>query len=67
MEAADTDIPPDSDSFDVYELLKMLKDMSYTGPVGLQCYGLRGNDGAEAHLGVHRGAVQLFELIATVS
>jgi hypothetical protein len=43
MEATDTDIPPDSGSFDVYELLKMLKNMSYTGPVGLQCYGLRGD------------------------
>ena len=43
MEAVDTDTPPDCGSFDVYELLKMLKDMSYTGPVGLQCYGLRGD------------------------
>jgi hypothetical protein len=45
MEATDTDIPPDSGSFDVYELLKMLKDMSYTGPVGLQC-NTAGTEGA---------------------
>jgi sugar phosphate isomerase/epimerase len=43
MEATDTDIQPDSGSFDVAELLKMLKDMGYAGPVGLQCYGLRGD------------------------
>jgi len=40
--------PLDSGSFDVYKLLKMLKDMNYAGPIGLQCYGLRGD--ASAHL-----------------
>ena len=40
--------PLDSGSFDVYELLKTLRDMGYTGPVGLQCYGLRGD--ASDHL-----------------
>ena len=40
--------PLDSGSFDVYELLKTLRDSGYTGPVGLQCYGLRGD--ASVHL-----------------
>ncbi len=40
--------PLDSGSFDVANLLKMLKDMGYKGPVGLQCYGLRGD--ARDHL-----------------
>jgi len=40
--------PLDSGSFDVAALLKMLKDMGYTGPIGLQCYGLRGD--ASDHL-----------------
>ena len=40
--------PLDSGSFDVYELLKTLKNMGYTGPIGLQCYGLRGD--AKDHL-----------------
>jgi sugar phosphate isomerase/epimerase len=40
--------PLGSGSFDVYKLLKMLKDMGYTGPIGLQCYGLRGD--ASVHL-----------------
>lgn len=33
----------DRGSFDVYELLKTLKELGYTGPVGLQCYGIRGD------------------------
>ena len=40
--------PLDSGSFDVYELLKTLGDSGYAGPVGLQCYGLRGD--ASVHL-----------------
>jgi len=40
--------PLDSGSFDIYKLLKTLKDMNYTGPIGLQCYGLRGD--AKDHL-----------------
>jgi len=40
--------PLDSGSFDVGGLLKMLKKMGYTGPIGLQCYGLRGD--ASDHL-----------------
>ncbi|MDP6636730.1 MAG: sugar phosphate isomerase/epimerase family protein [Phycisphaerae bacterium] len=35
--------PLGSGSFDVGGLLKTLKDLGYTGPVGLQCYGLRGD------------------------
>ncbi|MBT3201903.1 MAG: sugar phosphate isomerase/epimerase, partial [Phycisphaerales bacterium] len=40
--------PLDSGSFDIAGLLKMLKDSGYTGPIGLQCYGLRGD--ASIHL-----------------
>ena len=40
--------PLDSGSFDVGGLLKMLRKMGYTGPIGLQCYGLRGD--ASDHL-----------------
>ena len=35
--------PLDRGSFDVYGLLKMLKDLGYTGPIGLQCYGVAGD------------------------
>jgi sugar phosphate isomerase/epimerase len=35
-------------SFDVAGLLRMLKDLGYAGPVGLQCYGLGGD--ARDHL-----------------
>jgi sugar phosphate isomerase/epimerase len=40
--------PLDSGSFDVYALLKTLRDLGYKGPVGLQCYGLGGD--AREHL-----------------
>jgi len=40
--------PLDSGTFDVYALLKMLKDLGYKGPVGLQCYGIVGD--ARDHL-----------------
>lgn len=30
-------------SFDVLALLKALKEMGFTGPVGLQCYGIGGD------------------------
>jgi sugar phosphate isomerase/epimerase len=30
-------------SFDVYGFLKQLKAAGYTGPIGLQCYGLKGD------------------------
>jgi len=40
--------PLGSGSFDVGALVKMLRDTGYTGPVGLQCYGLRGD--ARDHL-----------------
>jgi len=40
--------PLDSGSFDIHALLKILKGLGYTGPVGLQCYGLRGD--ARDHL-----------------
>ncbi len=35
--------PLDRGSFDVYGLLKTLKEIGYTGPVGLQCYGVPGD------------------------
>jgi sugar phosphate isomerase/epimerase len=35
--------PLDSGSFDVGSLLKALKDLGYTGPIGLQCYGVPGD------------------------
>jgi sugar phosphate isomerase/epimerase len=35
-------------SFDVYGLLKNLRDLGYRGPVGLQCYGIGGD--ARTHL-----------------
>lgn len=35
--------PLDRGSFDVYGFLKTLKDLGYTGPVGLQCYGVPGD------------------------
>lgn len=40
--------PLDSGSFDVYALLGTLKDLGYKGPVGLQCWGIRGD--ARDHL-----------------
>lgn len=40
--------PLGSGSFDVYELLQSLVYLGYKGPVGLQCYGLRGD--ASVHL-----------------
>ena len=40
--------PLDSGTFDVHNLLKTLQGLGYTGPVGLQCYGLGGD--ARAHL-----------------
>ena len=30
-------------NFDVYAFLKKLKAAGYTGPIGLQCYGLKGD------------------------
>jgi sugar phosphate isomerase/epimerase len=35
--------PLDRGSFDVYGFLKMLKELGYTGPIGLQCYGVPGD------------------------
>lgn len=40
--------PLDSGSFDVGGLLKTLRELGYTGPIGLQCYGLGGD--ARDHL-----------------
>jgi len=40
--------PLGSGSFDVYHLLETLKDLDYQGPIGLQCFGLRGD--ARNHL-----------------
>jgi sugar phosphate isomerase/epimerase len=33
----------DRGSFDVYKLLKALNEMEYTNPIGLQCYGIKGD------------------------
>jgi len=35
--------PLDRGSFDVYNFLKTLKEMGYTGPIGLQHYGIKGD------------------------
>ncbi len=35
--------PLDSGSFDTLELLRILKDLGYTGPIGLQGYGIKGD------------------------
>ncbi len=40
--------PLDRGSFDVYGFLKTLRGLGYTGPVGLQCYGIQGD--AREHL-----------------
>jgi len=40
--------PLDSGSFDMLGFLKMLRELGYAGPVGLQCYGLGGD--AREHL-----------------
>lgn len=46
--------PLDSGSYDLYGLLKKLRDLGYRGPVGLQCYGLPGD--AREHLARSIGA-----------
>jgi sugar phosphate isomerase/epimerase len=33
----------DRGSFDTYKFLKALKELGYTGPIGLQGYGLKGD------------------------
>jgi hypothetical protein len=33
----------DRGSFDVYRLLVMLRRLGYEGPIGLQCYGVKGD------------------------
>jgi len=40
--------PLDRGSFDIYKFLKTLKGLGYTGPIGLQCYGIGGD--AREHL-----------------
>ncbi len=40
--------PLDSGAFDLYALLKLLNEVGYRGPVGLQCYGIQGD--ARDHL-----------------
>lgn len=40
--------PLDSGSFNIETLLSLLKKINYQGPVGLQCYGIRGD--AKKHL-----------------
>jgi sugar phosphate isomerase/epimerase len=40
--------PLDSGSFDLYGFLQAVKESGYTGPIGLQCYGIPGD--AREHL-----------------
>jgi len=40
--------PLDAGSFDMLAFLRALKAVGYTGPIGLQCYGIRGD--AQEHL-----------------
>lgn len=40
--------PLDSGTFDVYGFLKLLRELGYAGPIGLQCYGIPGD--ARDHL-----------------
>ena len=35
--------PLDAGSFDVYPVMKLLRELNYTGPVGLQHYGIKGS------------------------
>ena len=35
--------PLDGGTFDLYGLLKTLRKLGYSGPIGLQCYGLKGD------------------------
>lgn len=41
-------VPLDTGEFDLLGLLKTLKEIGYTGPIGLQCYGIPGD--AREHL-----------------
>jgi len=40
--------PLDRGSFDLHGFVKTLKRLGYAGPIGLQCYGIRGD--AREHL-----------------
>lgn len=51
--------PLDSGSFDVAGLLDVLKELGYTGPVGLQCWGIEGD--ARDHLTRSMGAWKGFQ------
>jgi sugar phosphate isomerase/epimerase len=55
--------PLDSGAFDVYGLLRTLKDLGYTGPVGLQCWGIPGD--AREHLA--RSAAAWRKLLAKLN
>ncbi len=46
--------PLDSGSFQVANVLRVLRDLGYRGPIGLQCYGLPGD--ARDHLARSRAA-----------
>jgi sugar phosphate isomerase/epimerase len=50
----------DRGSFDVYELLVMLRLLGYDGPVGLQCYGVKGDrrENLERSIGAWQGFVK---------
>jgi len=55
--------PLDSGSFDMYGFLKVLNEMGYRGPMGLQCYGIKGD--ARLHLARSMAAWQ--RLVARLS
>jgi len=50
----------DRGSFDVYEVLLTLRRLGYTGPIGLQCYGVKGDrrENLERSIGAWRGFVE---------
>ena len=49
--------PLDKGSYDITDFLSILRDIKYSGPIGLQCYGIRGD--AKAHLARSIGAWKL--------
>jgi len=52
----------DSGSFDIYKFLRTLKELGYTGPIGLQCYGI----GGDAHENLKRSMKAWRELSARI-
>jgi len=50
----------DRGSFDVYQVLVTLRRLGYTGPIGLQCYGVKGDrrENLKRSIGAWRGFVE---------